>query len=186
MKVNLSDATINGVQVQDGIDIFEEAGNYFIQVQPTFLYESFCNLCLLTLIMLFRKKKKYHGEVFLWYMCGYGAIRAVIEGFRTDQLQIGDTGIAVSQVLGATIAVVAGAIIVYMRIKKKDQPSVWKNPVVEIETTTEEHEANVASTEEKSDEEAEALDEKVDIEENVDGDNSEKDSKNIKEDISKN
>lgn len=138
MKVNLSDTTINGVQVQDGIDIFEEAGNYFIQVQPTFLYESFCNLCLLGLIMLFRKKKKYHGEVFLWYMCGYGAIRAVIEGFRTDQLQIGDTGIAVSQILGGTIAVVAGAIIVYMRIKKKGESSVWKNQPAGVEITTDE------------------------------------------------
>ena len=126
MKINLDDSTINGVPIQDGIEVFTEAGNRFIQVQPTFLYESFCNLCLLGLIMLFRKKKQYHGEVFLWYMCGYGAIRTVVEGFRTDQLQIGDTGIAVSQLLGAVIAVVTGTIIIYMRIKKKGQPSVWK------------------------------------------------------------
>ncbi len=131
MKINIDDSTINSVPIQDGIEVFTEAGTRFIQVQPTFLYESFCNLCLLGLIMLFRKKKKYHGEVFLWYMCGYGAIRAVVEGFRTDQLQLGDTGIAVSQVLGAVIAVVTGAIIVYMRIKKKGQPSVWKNQPVE-------------------------------------------------------
>lgn len=127
MKINIDDSTINSVPIQEGIEIFTEAGNRFIQVQPTFLYESFCNLCLLGLIMLFRKKKKYHGEVFLWYMCGYGAIRMVVESFRTDQLQIGETGIAVSQLLGATIAVVAGAIIVYMRIKKKGQTSVWRN-----------------------------------------------------------
>lgn len=126
MKINLDDSTINGVPIQDGIEVFTEAGNRFIQVQPTFLYESFCNLCLLGLIMLFRKKKQYHGEVFLWYMCGYGAIRTVVEGFRTDQLQIGDTGIAVSQLLGAVIAVVTGTIIIYMRIKKKGQLSVWK------------------------------------------------------------
>lgn len=131
MKINIDDSTINSVPIQDGINIFTEAGNRFIQVQPTFLYESFCNLCLLGLIMLFRKKKKYHGEVFLWYMCGYGAIRTVVESFRTDQLQIGDTGIAVSQLLGATIAIVTGAIIIYMRIKKKGHPSVWKVQPVE-------------------------------------------------------
>lgn len=137
MKINIDDSTINSVPIQDGIKIFTEAGNRFIQVQPTFLYESFCNLCLLGLIMLFRKKKKYHGEVFLWYMCGYGVIRTVVESFRTDQLQIGDTGIAVSQLLGATIAILTGAIIVYMRFKKKGQPSVWK-------IQTEENEADIA------------------------------------------
>ena len=126
MKINIDDSTINSVPIQDGIEIFTEAGTRFIQVQPTFLYESFCNLCLLGLIMLFRKKKRYDGEVFLWYMCGYGVIRTVIESFRTDQLQIGNTGIAVSQLLGAAIAIVAGAIIVYMRIKTKGQPAVWK------------------------------------------------------------
>lgn len=138
MKINLDDATINGVRVQEGIETFIEEGVRYIQVQPTFLYESFCNLCLLILIMLFRKKKKYHGEVFLWYMCGYGAIRTVVESFRTDQLQIGDTGIAVSQLLGAVIAVVTGVIIVYMRIKKKGAPSVWKNADIKEDSEEEE------------------------------------------------
>lgn len=142
MKINTWDTTINGVRVQEGIDFVDEAGQY-IQVQPTFLYESFLNFCLLVLIMLFRKKKVYHGEVFLWYMCGYGAIRTYVEGFRTDQLIIGDTGIPASQLLGAVIAVVAGAIIIYKRIKLKGAPSVWKtaiadNVVADKETTVEE------------------------------------------------
>lgn len=173
MKINLDDTTINGVSVQEGIDIFSEDGLHFIQVQPTFLYESFCNLCLLGLIMLFRKKKKYHGEVFLWYMCGYGAIRAVIEGFRTDQLQIGDTGIAVSQVLGAVIAVVAGAIIIYMRVKKKGAPSVWKKEAIDNEELTDknvvacktgaanEEEAETAESQAENIEEAESIEEKM-------------------------
>ena len=131
MKINLDDSTINGVPIQDGIEVFTEAGNRFIQVQPTFLYESFCNLCLLGLIMLFRKKKQYHGEVFLWYMCGYGAIRTVVEGFRTDQLQIGDTGIAVSQVLGAVLAIVCLSVWIVMRVKKKGAPSCWNSGIVE-------------------------------------------------------
>lgn len=152
MKININDSTINGVPIQDGINIFEESGNHFIQVQPTFLYESFCNFCLLVLIMLFRKKKKYHGEVFLWYMCGYGAIRTVIEGFRTDQLQIGDTGIPASQLLGAVVAVVAGAIIVYMRIKMKGAPSVWKNESVEEAVATKEVVLKETSSEENNEE----------------------------------
>lgn len=126
MKINIEDPTIGGyVHVPDGVTIHTEGAFDFIQVQPTFFYESFANLCLLGLIMLFRKKKVFHGEVFLWYMGGYGAIRAVVEGFRTDQLQIGNTGIAVSQVLGAVMAVVCLGACVYMRIKKKGAEPCW-------------------------------------------------------------
>jgi phosphatidylglycerol:prolipoprotein diacylglycerol transferase len=126
MKINIEDPTIGGyVHVPDGVTIHTEGAFDFIQVQPTFFYESFAYLCLLGLIMLFRKKKVFHGEVFLWYMGGYGAIRAVVEGFRTDQLQIGNTGIAVSQVLGAVMAVVCLGACVYMRIKKKGAEPCW-------------------------------------------------------------
>ena len=100
-----------------------EEGNYvgFIQVHPTFLYESVCNLFLLIIILLYTKHKKFDGELFLLYLGGYGLIRAFIESLRTDQLIIGSTGIAVSQVLGAVLFIISVGIIVYKRVilKKK-------------------------------------------------------------------
>lgn len=123
MKINTWDSNINGVSVPDSVNYLDEAGQY-IQVQPTFLYESFLNLCLLILIMAFIKKKKYHGEVFLWYMCGYGIIRSFIEGMRTDQLILGNTGIPVSQLLAVVMAVGCGALLIYKRIKLKGQPAL--------------------------------------------------------------
>lgn len=80
-------------------------GVQYIQVHPTFFYESTWNLLLLILMLLYTKKKKFNGEIFLMYLVGYGIGRTWIEGLRTDQLQIGSTGIAVSQVLSAAIAV---------------------------------------------------------------------------------
>lgn len=80
-------------------------GVQYIQVHPTFFYESTWNLLLLILMLLYTKKKKFDGEIFLMYLVGYGIGRTWIEGLRTDQLQIGSTGIAVSQVLSAAIAV---------------------------------------------------------------------------------
>ena len=76
---------------------------------------------ILTIILLYTKHKKFDGELFLIYMGGYGLGRAFIEGLRTDQLTIGNTGIAVSQVLAFTLFVVSTAIIIYNRIiiKKK-------------------------------------------------------------------
>ena len=100
--------------VTEGID--------YIQVHPTFFYESTWNLVLIVLILIFQKYKKYEGEVVLWYLGGYGLGRAWVEGLRTDQLIIGNTGIAVSQLLAAILVVfaVVAEIIIRIRLKKKD------------------------------------------------------------------
>ena len=95
----------------------EEIG--YIQVQPTFLYESLWNLLVLILILIFRRKKKFDGEVLLWYLIGYGLGRTVIEGFRTDQLIMPVTGWPVSQALSVVLVVVALAIVVYERVKNE-------------------------------------------------------------------
>lgn len=95
----------------------EEIG--YIQVQPTFLYESLWNLFVLILILIFRDKKKFDGEVLLWYLIGYGLGRAVIEGFRTDQLIMPVTGWPVSQVLSVVLVVVAASIVAWKRVKSE-------------------------------------------------------------------
>ena len=75
-------------------------GVNYIQVHPTFFYESMLNLVLLLALWFYRKHKKFDGDMMLIYLGGYGIIRFFVEGLRTDQLQIGSTGIAVSQMLG--------------------------------------------------------------------------------------
>ena len=84
-----------------------ENGTEYIQVHPTFLYESFWNFCLLMFLLWYRKRKKFTGEIFLLYLCGYGLGRCIIEGLRTDSLMIPGTGIAVSQLLAGTCFVVS-------------------------------------------------------------------------------
>lgn len=92
-------------------------GTNYIQVHPTFLYESCYNLCVLILMLIFQKKKKFDGEVILWYFGGYGIGRFFIEGIRTDQLKIAGTGIAVSQMLGLVMFITALTIDIVVRIK---------------------------------------------------------------------
>lgn len=89
----------------------------YIQVQPTFLYESCWNIMVLALMLIFRKYKKFQGEVFLWYLAGYGLGRFIIEGMRTDQLIMPFTGWPVSQALSLVLMVVSVLIIVIKRIK---------------------------------------------------------------------
>lgn len=95
-----------------------ENGISYIQVHPTFLYESLWCLMVLVLLLLFRKHKKFDGEVFLMYLCGYGAGRFWIEGLRTDQLLIPGTYLPVSRLLAGTLVVVSLGIIFWMKSKK--------------------------------------------------------------------
>lgn len=92
-------------------------GVQYIQVHPTFLYESLWNILVLILILVFTTKKKFNGEIFLLYLVGYALGRVWIEGLRTDQLQIGSTGIAVSQVLSGAIVIVG--VVVWICVRRK-------------------------------------------------------------------
>lgn len=93
-------------------------GTNYIQVHPTFLYESFSNLVLLVLIFTLRKFKKFNGEMALWYLGGYGIIRFVIEGIRVDQLKIPGTTIPVSQCLGGFLFAAALITDIVIRLRQ--------------------------------------------------------------------
>ena len=94
-------------------------GIQYIQVHPTFLYESLWNLGVLIVLLLYRNHKKFTGEVFLMYIAGYGLGRFWIEGLRTDQLLIPGIGFPVSQLLSAVLVIAAAGLIIYRRRKAK-------------------------------------------------------------------
>ena len=104
-------------------DLLERAvtvdGIQYIQVHPTFLYESLWNLGVLIVLLLYRNHKKFTGEVFLMYIAGYGLGRFWIEGLRTDQLFIPGIGFPVSQLLSAVLVIAAAGLIIYRRRKAK-------------------------------------------------------------------
>lgn len=95
----------------------------YIQVQPTFLYESLWNLGLFIFLMLFKKHKKFDGEICALYFLGYGTARFWIEGMRTDQLIIAHTGIAVSQILSAVLVIVSLICILFFRKRSREAAS---------------------------------------------------------------
>ena len=94
-------------------------GTNYIQVHPTFLYEGMWNLAILVFLLLYRRHKKFDGEVALLYFAGYGIGRALIESIRTDQLYITGTTIPVSLVLGLAMAAVSLTVIAAKRIRLK-------------------------------------------------------------------
>lgn len=99
----------NNIKTVDGVE--------YIQVHPTFLYESLWNLGLLIFLILYTKHKKFDGEVMLLYMAGYGLGRFWIEGMRTDQLFLWGTSIPISQLIAALIFFVCITMILIRRRK---------------------------------------------------------------------
>ena len=97
------------VEVIDGIQ--------FIQVHPTFLYEGLWNLGVIIFLFIYRDRKKFQGELVLWYLALYGVGRFWVEALRTDQLLIPGIGFPISQLLGAVLAV-SGLIAIFVGHKK--------------------------------------------------------------------
>lgn len=103
-------------------------GVSYVQVHPTFLYEGTWNLLLFIGICLYKRHKKFDGEIFAIYLMGYGVGRFIIEGLRTDQLVIKALGgIAASQVLSIILIVLAAAFVIYNRVQLKKRTLVTKD-----------------------------------------------------------
>lgn len=84
-------------------------------VHPTFLYESLWNAMGVIFLVLYKKHKKFSGEVFCLYILWYGIGRFWIEGMRTDSLYLGQ--IRISQLVALISAVAAAAVLIIGRKK---------------------------------------------------------------------
>ena len=115
MRLPIDAVRSSDVTEQMRMHIQSIGGVEYIQVHPTFLYESLWCCALLIILFVYRKHKKYEGELFLLYMFGYGLGRVWIEGLRTDQLILPVVGLPVSQLLAGVLVVVMGILIVYFR-----------------------------------------------------------------------
>lgn len=120
MQIRMSDAqgVITDTMREHLVYVGDEP---YIQVHPTFLYESLWCLLIFILILVFRKYARYHGEVLLWYLGGYGLERMIVEGLRTDSLMLGSTGIRVSQILSGLLFLASLVILIVQFVKRRRQ-----------------------------------------------------------------
>jgi len=123
------------------------AGGYegFIQVHPTFLYESVWNLAGFVALHFLSKKRKYDGQIALAYVAWYGLGRTFIEGFRMDSLYWGS--FRVSQLLAAATCFVAVALLVWQAFRYHDPKKLY---AVEVADALEEEAALKAEAAAKS------------------------------------
>lgn len=107
-----------------GIDAYVDGVWQYMEVHPTFLYESLWNLLgfLLLLSVVLRKRRRFDGEIMGGYFLWYGVGRGLIEGLRTDSLYFFHTPIRVSQVLGFASALVAAGFLLYHLVLRRHKP----------------------------------------------------------------
>jgi phosphatidylglycerol:prolipoprotein diacylglycerol transferase len=117
MRLNVEHVNFSMISDELWANRIVENGITYIQVHPTFLYESMWNLMVLILLLVYRRHKKFNGEIFFLYLFGYGLGRAWIEGMRTDQLLLWGTDLAVSQLLAIALVAVSAVVITVRRIQ---------------------------------------------------------------------
>lgn len=113
MQIPLNDLRVDEVtqQMLDHQQMVD--GIAYVQVHPTFLYESLWNLCvfLVLLGLTFLVRKRFEGMIVLVYLFLYGSGRIWIEGLRTDQLWIPGTKIPVSQMLSGVLMLISAVLL---------------------------------------------------------------------------
>lgn len=108
----------------------------YIEVHPTFFYESLWNIVgLLLIVFIVTKARRFDGENTWFYFLWYGLGRSWVEGLRTDSLylfgwKLFGQPIRVSQALSMVMVVISAVALFYeIRIKKHSPDELLVNQV---------------------------------------------------------
>lgn len=90
-------------------------------VHPLFFYESVWNIIGLVLVIIFRDRKKAHGQVFYGYLLWYSVGRIMLEGMRQSEyiLYAVKDVVGISQIVAGILIVLSTAMLIYLGRKSK-------------------------------------------------------------------
>ena len=126
----------------------------YIEVHPTFFYESLWNLIgLLLVVFVITKGRRFDGENTCFYFLWYGLGRTWIESLRTDSLYLFDwtfmgSPIRVSQALSIVLVVVSACmLVVNLCFRRHDPADLLVNQVAAREAAALEEASDAAPEE---------------------------------------
>lgn len=102
---NFINIEAHGVQTDNLFRMGIIENGQYIEVHPTFLYESIFTFVIFIILMVMTKKRKFAGELTFIYLILYSFVRFFIEGLRTDSLML--FSLRISQVLSLVIFVLS-------------------------------------------------------------------------------
>lgn len=112
---NFINIEAHGVQTDNLFRMGIIENGHYIEVHPTFLYESICTFLIFIILMFMTKRRKFAGELTYIYLILYSFVRFFIEGLRTDSLML--FSLRISQVLSLVIFVFSCIMLIINIIK---------------------------------------------------------------------
>lgn len=112
---NFINVEAHGVQTDNLFRMGIIENGQYIEVHPTFLYESICTFLIFIILMFMTKRRKFAGELTYIYLILYSFVRFFIEGLRTDSLML--FSLRISQVLSLVIFVFSCIMLIINIIK---------------------------------------------------------------------
>ena len=119
--MRIREAIVNPSMISEDLlaHVINDNGIRYIQVHPTFFYESCWNfLSFLFLYWYAGRQEPGSGNVTIRYFLLYGIGRFFLESLRTDQLKIPGTSLAVSQCLSLLLVILMLAVLCLRKLKK--------------------------------------------------------------------
>ena len=89
----------------------------YIEVHPTFLYESISTLIIFIILNRISKNRKYSGQIICLYLLMYSFIRMIIEQIRSDSLIF--QGFKISQIISLIIFIISILLIISSKIQNR-------------------------------------------------------------------
>ena len=116
---NFINAEAHGTETSNILRMGITENGQYMEVHPTFLYESICTLIIFIILFILKDKRKYKGQLTYIYLTTYSFARAIIEGLRTDSLMLGE--IRISQLLSIVLFIIFGIILIMNAVTGKEE-----------------------------------------------------------------
>lgn len=100
------------------VDGLVAAHEHPLPVHPTQLYESGAEILMFAALLLFRTRKRFHGQLFLAWLACYSIIRSFIETLRGDTERGLYYGLSNSQWISLGVAITAVTLFVVLRKRR--------------------------------------------------------------------
>jgi phosphatidylglycerol:prolipoprotein diacylglycerol transferase len=97
---------------------------HHVPLHPTQIYASLSGFIIFFILILIRQKKKFEGQVFLWFVILHSTSRLIVERFRGDDRGvIAGTALSVTQVVTLVLLVAGVVLLVILSSKHQKETS---------------------------------------------------------------
>jgi len=96
-----------------------------IPLHPTQLYDSLSNISIFIILMILNARKKFNGQVFLWFLIMHSTARLLIERFRGDDRGIfPGTVWTITQFISILILMFSISLLYYLKSKHRNSENI--------------------------------------------------------------